>query len=534
MNKWIIIVLAAMLGLYACAGTKTVTEAAPKAEITTKVAILPLKALDSPSRYITKILTVRDLDLTFDKYANYTLLDMEETELHFRETGYNDVEELEKEEMVEISKNLSSEVIVMGSVSENRPGLYGITMRMYSTLSGELKQVSFNVGKDKTSRWQALDEGMMKELDGFVSGEMDKIFNIATSYYNNGNYMEAEKSLKQVVALKPDKVDAYIYLGNTYLKTERNDLAEATFVKGFEADPKNLTIMRALNDIYEKTNQTAKRITLMEGFAEANNDAETWLAVGNLYDQQGNAVKAKAAFQKALAIDPEYSAANVRLAFMLYDEGNYAESIPMLEKAFELAPDNDIISSRLATAYQKSGRIQDAIARYEGLIKNDPNNVNAYLNLVNLYRTDNKDSKAIETINALKKIDPNNPYVYLNLAAIYLSQNKYNDAETNANLTISKDAGLYQPYVILASVFQSRGTDAYNSYLDLDRQASAAVGKKATDLRKKRDAAKGNAQSLLGKARDNLNSARSRASESSAINDINARLGRVNDLISKL
>ena len=77
MKKWIVIVLAAMLGLYACAGTKTVTEAVPKAEITTKVAILPLKALDSSSRYITKILTVRDLDLTFDKYANYVLLDME-------------------------------------------------------------------------------------------------------------------------------------------------------------------------------------------------------------------------------------------------------------------------------------------------------------------------------------------------------------------------------------------------------------------------------------------------------------------------
>jgi len=97
MNKWIVIVLAVMLGLYACAGTKTVTEAVPKAEITTKVAILPLKALDSSSRYITKILTVRDLDLTFDKYANYVLLDMDETAAHFRETGYRDVEDLEKE-----------------------------------------------------------------------------------------------------------------------------------------------------------------------------------------------------------------------------------------------------------------------------------------------------------------------------------------------------------------------------------------------------------------------------------------------------
>ncbi len=534
MNKWILIVLVALLGLYGCAGNKSMEEAVPKAEFTTKVAILPLKALDGSSRYITKILTVRDLDLTFDKHANYTLLDMGDTERLFKETGYKDVEDLEKEEMVEISQDLASDVIIMGSVNENRPGVYGVSMRMYSTLSGELKQVSFNVSKERTSRWQALNEEMMKELDGFVSGEMDKIFNIATNYYNNANYVEAEKSLKQVVALKPDKIDAYYYLGNTYLKIENNALAEQTFVKAYETDPTDQRIIVALIDIYDKTNQPAKRITLMENIAETNQDAETWLAVANLYDQQGNETKAKEAFRKALIIDPDYSAANVRMAFMLYDEGSFAESIPMLEKAFEVAPDNDIISRRLATAYQKSGRIQDAIARYDGLIKSDPSNVNAYLNLVSLYRTDNKDSKAIETINALKKVDPNNPYVYLNLAAIYLSQNKNNDAETNANLTIAKNSSLYQPYVILASVFQSRGTEAYNKYLDLDRQASQAVGKKATSLRKERDTAKGNALSLLGKVRDYLNNARSKTNESEAISDINSRLSRVNELISKL
>lgn len=534
MNKWIIIVLAAMLGLYACAGNKAAEEAVPKAEITTKVAILPLKAADSSSRYITKILTVRDLGLTFDKQANYVLLNLDETAMHFKDTGYTDVEDLAKEELIEISKNLASDVIITGNVSESRPGIYSVAMVLFSTLSNELKQVSFNVSKEKTSRWKALEEGMMKELDSFVSNEMDKIFNIGTNYYNNGNYPEAEKSLKQVVALKPNKIDAYYYLGNTYLKMENNSLAEQAFTKAYEIDPKDQRIIIALIDLYDKINQPAKRIILMEKVAEANQDAETWLAVGNLYDQQGNKAKAKEAFRKALAIDPEYSAANVRLAFMLYDEENYAESIPMLEKAFELAPDNDIISRRLATAYQKSGRISDAIARYEGLIRNDPNNVNAYLNLVSLYRTNNQDGKAIETINALKKVAPNNEYVYLNLAAIYLGQNKLNDAETNANLTITKNSSLYQPYVILASVFQSRGTDAYNNYLDLDRQASQAVGKKATNLKNQRDAAKSNAQSLLGRARDNLNTARGKASESEAISDINSRLNRVNDLIGKL
>ncbi len=534
MRKWIVFGLVAMLTLFACAGNKVVHEKVEKAEITTQVAILPLKALDSSSRYITKILTVRDFELTFDAHENYTLLDMDQTARDFKETGYTDVEELEKEELAEISQNLDANVIVVGNVSETRTGIYNISMRFYSKLTGDLKQASFNVGKERVSRWAALEKGLMEELDSFVSGEMDKIFNLGTNFYNNENYPMALENLQQVVALKPDKIDAYYYLGNTYVKMQNDAMAEQTFIKGLEVDPKEQRIAVALMEVYEKTGQTAKQVAVMEDLAEHLEDAETWLAVGNLHDQQGSKTKAKNSFVKALEIDPENQAANIRLALMLYEEENYLEAIPRLEKAFEFAPDNDTVSRSLATAYQKSGRIEDAIDKYDGIIKNDPGNVNAYLNLIGLYRADKKDSKAIETANALKKVDPDNAYSYLNLAAIYLSQNKLGDAESNANLTISKDSSLHQPYIVLASVFQSRGTDAYNKYLDLDRQASQAVGKKATSLRKDRDTAKSTAQTQLGRAREHLNSARSRTNDAEALRDINSRLSRVNDLLSKI
>ncbi len=534
MRKWIVIGLLVMLGLFACAGNKSVHQKVEKAEITTKVAILPLKALDSSSRYITKILTVRDLDLTFDKHANYTLLNMDETARDFKETGFPDVEELEKEELAEISENLEADVIVVGNVSESRSGLYSVSMRFYSTLSGDVKQSNFNVGKERESRWAAMEKGLMEELDNFVSGEMDKIFNLGTNFYNNENYPKALENLQQVVALKPDKVDAYYYLGNTYEKMNNNSKAEETFIAGLELDPREQRIAVALMELYEKTNQPEKRLSVMESLAEHLEDAETWLAVGNLHDQLGNKNKAKNSFNKALELEPENQAANIRLALMLFEEERYVEAIPRLEKAFEFAPDNDTVSRSLATAYQKSGRIQDAIDRYESIIKNDAENVNAYLNLIGLYRADKKDTKAIETANALKRVAPNNAFSYLNLAAIYLGQNKLSEAESNANLTISKDSSLHQPYIVLASVFQSRGTDAYNKYLDLDQQASKAVGKKATSLRKDRDAAKSTAQSHLSKAREHLNSARNRTNDSDAVRDINTRLSRVNDLLSKL
>lgn len=546
MKKWLLLVLVAVLSLYSCSSNRAAQDQTKveKATVTTQVAILPLKALDSASRYITKILTVRDLNLTFDKYAKYTLQDLAGSAAEFKAAGFKDVEELDDADMKDISKNLAADVIVMATVSETRSDLFNISMRFYSTRSEELKQISFNVGKQKFARWKALDDNMMKELDGFVSNEMDKLFNIATNYFNNGSYNDAEKQLKQVVALKPDKVDAYYYLGNTYVKLGKNDLAEQNFQKASQLDPKDQRSDLALMDLYEKTNQTAKRIGVMEKIAAANADEELWLAIGNLYDKDGNKAKAKESFRNALKVNPDYATANARLAFMLYDEGNYTDAIPYLEKAFDQAPDNDIVSRRLATAYQKSGRVQDAITKYEGLIAKDPSNVAAYLNVIGIYRniasestdaavTAEMNRKAIETTMALKQVAPDNAYVYLNLAAIYLSQGKYNDAETNANLTIAKNPSLYQPYVIRSVVLQTRGTEAYNSYIDLDRQASKAVGKKATALKAERDAAKANALTLFRRAEENLKNAQAYATENEALIDISNRLTRINQLINQ-
>lgn len=545
MNKWILFVLVVLLSLYSCSSNMAKrTEEVQKSELATKVAILPLKSLDSSSRYITKLLTVRDLKLTFDKQENYILQDMDSVADEFKSTGFTDVEDLQVEEIKEISETVKSDVIIMGNVSQSRKGVYNVSMRFYSTRSEELKQISFPVATQKQMRWKALDESFMPELNTFISTEMDKIFNIAANYYNSQNYLEAERSLKQVIALKPDKLDAYYLLGNTYVKLGKNDLAEQNFLKMQELKPDDQRSQIALISLYETTNQAAKRIVIMEKIAAANEDEEMWLAIGNLYSQDKNDTKAKESFRKALAINPDYSTANVRLAFMLYDEGSFNESIPYLEKAFDQAPDNEVISRRLAVAYQKSNRMSDAIAKYEGLIKSDPTNPQAYLNVVGLYRTlaaDSKDAqqtamynqKAIDTINALKKVDPNNTYVYLNLAAIYLAQGKYNEAETNANQTIAKNASLYQPYVILSAVYQTRGTEQYNRYIDLDRQASKAVGKKATQLGKDRDAAKATALGLFRRAQSSLETARSKTNDAEAVTDINNRLSRIAQLISQ-
>lgn len=548
MNKWLLIAIVTLLALTACTANRTVPETnKPVAEnytgVTTKVAILPLKAMDSQSRYIQKILTVRDLDMAFAQHAKYDLLNMVEVEAQFKLSGYKDVDDLEIEEMSELAQMTSCDVLVMGNITTQRSDTYAVALRLFSARTSELRQLNFSLSKYKEERWEALQTSLIGELDKFVSTEVDKIFNIAINYYSSGNYVEAEKSLKMAIGLNPELKEANYYLGATYFKEGKLPEAIQALTLNLAKEPEHQQSLYMLMDVYEQTKQPLKRLEVMEKLATLNSDEELWLSIGNLYVEQNNIPKAEAALKSAIKIAPDYAIAQSRLALLLYDEGRFDDAIPYLEFAFDRFPENDLISRRLAVAYQKSGRLNDAVAKYEQLIKNNPNNAQPYLNVVGLYRiqaseaTDPKivaeaNQKAIAMMQALIKVQPDNALAYMNLATIYLGQSKFPEVETNANLAVQKDPSLYLPYVYLSTVSQNKGTNDYNRFADLEQKAAKAVGKQANTLKKERDAARNSAVNNFRKAAEYLNSAKSRATEAEAITDINNRLSRVNSLIS--
>ena len=512
--------------------------------VTTKVAILPLKAYDSGSKYIQKILTKRDLKEAFQKHSQYDLMDMKSVAKEFKQSGYRDAEALEIEEMAELAASIGTDLMIISNITSINPVTFRVSMRFFSPRSNEIKSADFNVGKERKARAKVLEDVMMVEIDRFVSTEVEKMYNIAANFYQNGNYVEAEKSLLNVIALAPSMKDAYFTLGSTYQKQNKYDLAIVNMNKTLELDPGNLQALYALSDIYEATSQTAKRIEIMSQIAEKTEDNEMWFNIGNLYAESGNIPKAEESFRKSLALDPSFGLARYRLAFLLYDEGKYSEAIEPLEIAFNEFPDNDLIARRLATSYQKAGRIDDAIAKYETVMTNNPTNTSAYLNVVGLYRlkaSDASDSKvtaamnqkAITAMTKLKQVDPTNAIADLNLASIYLAQNKTADAESSANQALTKDPNLYLPFVILATISQTRGTEAYNQFVDLETKAAKAVGSSANQLKKQRDAAKGNAAAAYNRAKDQLNQALSRAQEPEARTDIQSRINRVNTLIGQ-
>lgn len=521
---------------------------------TFKVAVLPLKRLDSASKYIQKFLTIRDLQRSFDKSDKYELMDMEAVAEKFEEFDITDIDDMEKTDMAEISKELNADVLILGTISaggtlQTGEQSFQCQFRFYSMKTDDLTSQRVDVVKAKKKRWATLDTDFMGKLNSFISDELQKMKNIAIQDYHAENYKQAENGFNNVLNYDPTIKDVYYYLGMIAFNQKNYPKAVTDLNKALPdtlkiADSK---ILQGLVNTYRDMGDKNMQISTLERLANLQKDEELWLNIANLYAENNQNAQARTALESALRIDPEFKKAHYRMALLLYDMQNYNDAIPYLKKASDENPENDLFARRLAFSYQKAGRINEAIANYEEIISSNPNNTNAYLNLAGLYRTAATDAgeqnnqtlvkeynqKALSTLNSLKTLDPENPQVYLRFADVYLATNNPAEAEKNANLALAKDGRMYQPYVILATINQRNGSTRYNQFIDLEKRAMEAYGNTAKRLGQQRDAARLDANTLFRRADEQLKAARIRTSDAEVLTDIDNKLAVLAQLISQ-
>lgn len=513
---------------------------------TIKVAVLPLKRTDSASKYIQKFLTIRDLQHTFDTNQNYALMDMKQTAATFKEQDIEDIDEMDKPDMAAIGKELGADVLVMGTINSIDQNTFSILFRIYSVRTDDLKTIKVAVEKEKRKRWDVLEKNFLAKLDSVISEELDKIGVMAVQDFQSEDYVNSEMKFNSVLSFNPNDKNAYYYLGLIAQKQKNYDKAISNLTRAMPdtLSIKSVKILQAMVNVYEEAKNTAMLLTTLEQMANLQNDEELWLSIANRYVDNNQKNKAKTALEQALKINPDYMKGTVRMAFLLYDNEQYREAIPYLEKAANDNPDNDLYAKRLAFSYQKSGMIAEAIARYEKIVSSDPTNKKAYLNLAGLYRaaaTEASDAaviadmnqKALQTLNRLKSVDPNDATMFIRLADTYLAMNMITEAEGASNTALSKDSNLYQPFIILATINQRRGTEKYNQFVDLEKAFLKAFGQTANRLDKERKAAKAAANGFFRKADEQLRAAKARTNEPEVISDINSKISVLSQLIEQ-
>ena len=216
----------------------------------------------------------------------------------------------------------------------------------------------------------------------------------------------------QLIDLKPNRI---LWRDSIDVKYDRlltvQDRVSQEIVKGLElnlspADAKTLSAGNPVNaqayqyylrgiDFYS-LNDFPASIAMLEKSASIDpNYALAWAHLGKAYTTNATLRlggreqydKAQAAYEKALALNPDLVEPHIYMANMLTDTGRVEQAVPLLRSALQSSPNNAELHWELGYAYRFAGMLQESIAEctrarlIDPEVKSTSSAMNSYLYL---------------------------------------------------------------------------------------------------------------------------------------------------------
>jgi uncharacterized caspase-like protein/tetratricopeptide (TPR) repeat protein len=138
------------------------------------------------------------------------------------------------------------------------------------------------------------------------------------------------------------------------------DSGVADYKKGFEAN-------------YRKAEEKLTQVVALDP-----NYSEAYMYLGRVEDALYEDEKASAAFQRAIAIDPDYEAARIGYAAALLDQGSLDEAVRQLNAALQRQPADGTALYLLSQAYAREGDFVDGKSAALRAVKAVPANGEAH------------------------------------------------------------------------------------------------------------------------------------------------------------
>jgi len=506
------------------------------AQTVQKVAVLDFEAEERSVRTLAnQIMDARrgDFGTIFDDYDQYELIDPRQVSRTLSDMNLESVRYIASAQAAEIGENLEADIVIWGTISDHSSTEIRVLANVMSVRTRTINQLRFNVRKRSADRRDGLKVELVDKIAELAGGQLNRLFEIGEQQVSANNYTAAGDTYRRIIEMDPQNLDAYFYLG--YIEFMLNDYqsSEDYYKRGLQIDPENERILNNLAETQRLAGNYDDAIETLRDLARIKPSEVVWFRIGNIYAETNRLYDAIDAFERSLEIDPDYERSHYRLGVLLFDNDMTRESIPHLEYILERHPEDDLINRKLTSAYLRTGQLEQAITRYQNQIERDPQNVSAYLNLAGAYRTLERNSQALQTLETLMQFEENNPTVYIRMADVKIAQGNLNAAERDAQRAIELDPDLYESYMILSQIYQIRGYNEYEKFLNLEEEARGAFGSEANRLVAERDEARNEANSLFTTADQYLDMAAQRTGEPTVTRDITNRKQLLSQLIDE-
>jgi TolB-like protein/Flp pilus assembly protein TadD len=248
---------------------------------------------------------------------------------------------------------------------------------------------------------------------------------------------EAIEYFQQAIELDPKLALAYVGLTQSYLAQSQSGLPPGEMIARAQA-------------------VANKALRLDDRLAEAH------VALGQVEWFMNDFEAAEAAFQRALALNPNSVMAHLSYADLLgFELARYDEALVLTRKAVELDPLSLEATMQLAEHLNMLGRIDEALSWYERVLEIDPDDVRGYtqIGLHHRYVSGRIDEAVVWMTKALA-LDPRSQFNLAVLVWQFLDLGDPDRAEYWSNRCMELGSESYFPNVVMQMLAVYRGDDA--------------------------------------------------------------------------
>jgi len=317
---------------------------------------------------------------------------------------------------------------------------------------------------------------------------------LAQMYLEQGKVQEAIEQYQAAIRLDPDCPAPHEALGDVYLMQSKVAEAVGEYEKAISFMPGTvdyhleLGFMLHSRSVDEKATERAIE-EYLKAIERAPDSPEgytrlgaAYLALGGLYEEQGERELAIAAYQQAAETDPDLITPHLYLGKLYHEMGEVETAVAAYEQAIALHSDSAAAYVLLGGLYEDVGDVKKALRVYERAIIAVPDSQWAHLGLGRVHETMGLPDQAIEAYEQALALDPDNFEVYVRLIRVYsalaqdaktaVADQTLNDACIRA-LSVLPDNARVMGAVL--SAYQAVGRERFGPQLVADLIAELAV-----------------------------------------------------------
>jgi tetratricopeptide (TPR) repeat protein len=253
---------------------------------------------------------------------------------------------------------------------------------------------------------------------------------LALHYSMAGRHDDMARVLQQVKSHAQDFDQAYLVVGDFYLRLGDGDTAIREYKEGMSKDAKKkITYEKRIIEVYMRQGRRAEAADLNAQLLKEDpkdNDAKG-LAASFLLDK-GEVARAITELNAVVTRSPENPVAHFQLGRAHAARGEFEQARQQFNKAIELRPDYIMARLALAQLQVTRGEFDAALKTAEQILQIDRNSVNARLIESAALMCMKKFGDSREMLGNMLQTNPDSPDAHFQMGLVNLAENKYKDA----------------------------------------------------------------------------------------------------------